>query len=967
MFLFVFRRQAQDHASELRMIKLHNVQLQTNLLQVEEMGREAMAELEHQKMLTEKAIANNFEYTSTISEMAKFRGEASRMKVELSASQKRCELLLAQVQSMSQDAEVMNARVAELQSREEEASKRETDARKQSLEMRSNFDGGLNKTDAQSLQAKFNKCVKDLEEAQREASRQRELAEIASLQVQSIGAFKQHGQEELKELRDHCAKLESRGDDELLIGRLQRQLMSTKTSYKAFARKYQVLKNDVRQREIALRLLETKLDQREEASLDVLETHRLEVSSLKKALRNVNSMILNTDDQKVIKATPGLDKVSGEGRKSSTKKTVELVPFGKKLLQMSDKVRVLSDLASKAEAKSTEAEAASHRLGGQVEDLQAEKDLLLQNCRDLEALTKAIPKQNVIAARLVSLSEDVRVNKLTVLQQRRQIHVLKAEKSHLQKIISTMEIDVEDLEQGRILAETKNLLGEATGLGSSTEAVKASLDDNAGGKISMLGPSGGFEDTIAAYRRHRSTLVSLTSPEDADNVAPSRGRNALALSKDSNHDPNQVDELMEKLEQTNQQLAQCRKDESSVRLQLERASGRNSELEGLLKEKEEQLAYCERVFREEGLPSLVGNTNFKKSPAAASPQSYNIMMAEQSKLQEAASATVGSLRAMLDEKNRQLDKYRERIEELQRERKVKSHADKRADELLESLNHTHSRDKGGRRGSGLDKDDMMLQGQHSKLLTQVEQADELLQEKERTIAQLEQKLSAQMNQRERAELRCGAILKEMETMKADLTSLIAQLKASEERCALLTGSQSKQSSIMGRRAAQSPMKATSKAGSDADDRSNAAVGGKDRGSQAADEEMAQKELHEKKYASLQKAIQSKDEKIKSYRDMIVRLKDEFVKSEEEKAVAMLQYASAAGSGGPSGGAAGGISNEEAKELKNQILALRDGLRQAKEDVEKGKRAREKLNQSRQAAEEEVNIHLSMGYLLFNVF
>jgi chromosome segregation ATPase len=390
-------------------------------------------------------------------------------------------------------------------------------------------------------------------------------------------------------------------------------------------------------------------------------------------------------------------------------------------------------------------------------------------------------------------------------------------------------------------------------------------------------------------------------------------------------------------------------------------------LEGLLKEKEEQLAYCERVFREEGLPSLVGNTNFKKSPAAASPQSYNIMMAEQSKLQEAASATVGSLRAMLDEKNRQLDKYRERIEELQRERKVKSHADKRADELLESLDHTHSRDKGGRRGSGLDKDDMMLQGQHSKLLTQVEQADELLQEKERTIAQLEQKLSAQMNQRERAELRCGAILKEMETMKADLTSLIAQLKASEERCALLTGSQSKQSSIMGRRAAQSPMKATSKAGSDADDRSNAAVGGKDRGSQAADEEMAQKELHEKKYASLQKAIQSKDEKIKSYRDMIVRLKDEFVKSEEEKAVAMLQYASAAGSGGPSGGAAGGISNEEAKELKNQILALRDGLRQAKEDVEKGKRAREKLNQSRQAAEEEVNIHLSMGCLLYSVF
>lgn len=53
--------------------------------------------------------------------------------------------------------------------------------------------------------------------------------------------------------REYCAKLESQGDDELLIGKLQRQLMSTKTSYKTFVRKFQYLRGNMRQRELAMR------------------------------------------------------------------------------------------------------------------------------------------------------------------------------------------------------------------------------------------------------------------------------------------------------------------------------------------------------------------------------------------------------------------------------------------------------------------------------------------------------------------------------------------------------------------------------------------------------------------------------------------------------------------------------------------------------------------------------------------
>ena len=51
-------------------------------------------------------------------------------------------------------------------------------------------------------------------------------------------------------------------EDELLIGRLQRQLMSMKASYRAFVKKYQFTRENIRKRELAMRILESRLDER---------------------------------------------------------------------------------------------------------------------------------------------------------------------------------------------------------------------------------------------------------------------------------------------------------------------------------------------------------------------------------------------------------------------------------------------------------------------------------------------------------------------------------------------------------------------------------------------------------------------------------------------------------------------------------------------------------------------------------
>jgi hypothetical protein len=92
-----------------------------------------------------------------------------------------------------------------------------------------------------------------------------------------------------------------------------------------------------------------------------------------------------------------------------------------------------------------------------VKDLESEKENLMQRSRDLQAMA-AGKQQQLLASRLVALSEDNRVSKLSNLQYRRQIQTLRQEKKHLQKLLSNIENDVVVLEEDKVLAETKNML-----------------------------------------------------------------------------------------------------------------------------------------------------------------------------------------------------------------------------------------------------------------------------------------------------------------------------------------------------------------------------------------------------------------------------------------------------------------------------------------------------------------------------
>jgi hypothetical protein len=105
---------------------------------------------------------------------------------------------------------------------------------------------------------------------------------------------------------------------------------------------------------------------------------------------------------------------------------------------------------------------------------------------------------------------------------------------------------------------------------------------------------------------------------------------------------------------------------------------------------------------------------------------------------------------------------------------------------------------------------------------------------------------------------------------------------------------------------------------------------------------------------LEKALRVKDDKVKGYRDIIVRLKEEFLKTEEKFATEtadLRRRHKDDGGVGASGADGRTVRVEEMKALKEQLAALHDGMRQAKSDVDKAARIRERLVAEKNHAEE----------------
>jgi hypothetical protein len=189
----------------------------------------------------------------------------------------------------------LNSEVAVLKKANAVSSKELLLLRKQRDEVLNKYNNGLTKIESEAMKKQVESLEEEVSRLTLERDRYVEIASAASQQTKQVLSLRESHNEELVMLRNKVTELESSGEDQLIIGRLQRQLTATKTSYKSFVRKYEAALSRARKKEAAARKLEEKLDKREKAFHALGVEKRLQVSALKSALAVLTGSLLAGD------------------------------------------------------------------------------------------------------------------------------------------------------------------------------------------------------------------------------------------------------------------------------------------------------------------------------------------------------------------------------------------------------------------------------------------------------------------------------------------------------------------------------------------------------------------------------------------------------------------------------------------------------------------------------------------------
>lgn len=922
---------ALDAARELRSLRLvlgeSRHEAERLKAQIQSLQSQLLAQAEATKRAA-LAAHSSAEVATLVTELARYKGETSRLDFELQAQNKRVASLTESLSEVLEETETLTKRVKELQDREESLLKQESAARNQLVAMQLKYQQGLTRDDADVLRLKLEAAEEAVKRSEMECKRQKELADIATNQAAQSRHFQSSFETELKELREYCAKLESRGDDEVIIGRLQRELLSTKSSYRAFARKYQVAREGIRHREVALRLIEGKLLSETQSRHNDVTRYQQSLSALSAAMETLKTSVLQIDFLPPAAGASSAPDKSHHLSQHYKRTSYVTFPVGAKVAEVSTKLDSFSVQAQDAVARAQLKEDDARRLQNDFEDLSAEKSSLTRRLQDLDHLLSQSPaKQQALAARIIALSEENRLTKIAALQSRRQVSQLREEMKHLRHTIGQLESEVVALERAKVEAESQALRQRQTLSQSLSDPMQLFDSDNANDNTAL--------DPLAIIPFFTSSAQQ----------APLQ-----RLSIDTEHldDLEDADEQDKRLRQAKEELSRANKELSALSNRQAQLSEDAAQLSAAVEEKDAQVAYYEKLLRDQGLGGMLLRPGLATPQSARRAQSPHrshegsmLSAQEQAQMQAAATATISSLKQLLEEKNRTIESYREKVERLLAEGfgQHKSRATQRADDLLDDLSRLPSSARGqspDRHSHGLQQTQTALQKQleetNQRLTAQLEAAEAIVADKDSLVSQLEQKLAAQTNQRERAELRCAEGLEEMEAMKMDMVTLLRQLQESEARCAALqrTG----RVEILPAPVAPAPTADAAAVQSSAEDH------------RALLDLQKKHNAMAKRLKEAEKMLRTKEDKVRGYRDIIVRLKDEFVKSEEERAVAEIAMKQQS-----AGGVGSGVSADELRHMRDKVAALSDGLKATKADLDAARKTRDKLQKDKQDAQD----------------
>jgi chromosome segregation ATPase len=156
---------------------------------------------------------------------------------------------------------------------------------------------------------------------------------------------------------------------------------------------------------------------------------------------------------------------------------------------------------------------------------------------------------------------------------------------------------------------------------------------------------------------------------------------------------------------------------------------------------------------------------------------------ENHRLQNAAQATIASLKSMLQEKNRTVDDYKRRLDDLRRQHLAEKELDKMELERLAEKRYNENGDDIAQLRKAMEALEKAPENvqvgstMNQALMDQLDEQQEILAKREERMVELEKKLRVEKNAKMLAEERVGNMLRETDTLREQVTELEGGLNA----------------------------------------------------------------------------------------------------------------------------------------------------------------------------------------------
>ena len=821
--------------------------------------------------------------------VARQKGNSAELKVLLESEKSKNKSYRDEVERTRKDRDNLQRRCNHLDDEIQRAHSARNEALDALRVLEDEWQGGAKREERLALEDALAKREAMYDGLARDAQQGQEMADISLQQVASLENARNDAKTELEQLRKQLREIGSKTDEGSIIGKLTLENVNLKVKYQQLASNYDLVRADLNRGNLAKQKLEQALDAKDAKLRETRSQCRARIVASDRALERLKEEL-----------HPSSGSSAG---------------LFERLEQMNEQIRQLSEVGEENEKGLRTAEEARFRLEGEVQARNLEIESLSATIKDLRGLIDTNRSSSVlheshfplpdqapgdllpmsgskgIARRLLTLADELKTAKLLVLRQKRELQLLRDENKHLKRREKKNVASLQALEADLVQAQTVGRQRELENL-RDTE----------------------IDEEAKEVQELNKTFIAHEVSDESNKLSESFHFSSTASKPKSAAPSTDYSKTIERLEeyqkQNSIQTRRINELESAVRTAEDKLATANEKLRSA----EQKAGLYSNQLREEGLPILEGTDGpigggpleasitprGRKQRAPGTPGTEaarsQFYARETQKLTEAAKQTITQLKSMLEKKTKMVNDYKERLSEQQtrfQAEKVQDQEEiRRLTDRLYDENNTaieKLREAFSKLEGSTNDASMRAGGVNLSLMEAMDGLTDAVAKKDRQLQTLEGEVAAKSHQLQLAEQRAGQALSELDELRRRAGYLQRQV----------------------------------------------------------DNKSTQKLVEQ-----LKRQSREKDKKVASLREAIVRLKEEFVKAEENRELDKIKMEEQVQVQEVDGGESSGPSNRERDEMtrrmKDKVESLQDRMKHVRGELDVATRKAKKLQDGRES-------------------